>query len=247
MRTPLFGAMVASLAFTSSIFAAALPVVKPAAKPAVSKPATPEFGGKMPLPVDQRIERQNSPADKLVVEVTHSVKEGTVYVAYVKIVWGDLNNVIKGVGSQYYSNWDGGLKLAGGARGIIDEKIQFDDKVGVHKSVPVAPAVKRPLVITGKNGTNTVAGPHVGSGRDEVEIAAGPLVEWKAGVVGALDELRIKITSPTPIVNGTLTAGKFTVPITVAPASGAGSNAPTTGARVLPPTSSQMIWNPAKP
>ena len=86
-----------------------------------------ELGGKMPLAVDQRIERQNSAADKLAVEMTHAVKEGTGYVAYVKIVWGDLDNVIKGTGSQYYANWDGNLKLTGGATGKIDEKIQFDD------------------------------------------------------------------------------------------------------------------------
>jgi len=57
----------------------------PAARPIrPSKPFTPpcqsgpprEFGGKMPLPVDQRIERQTIPSDRLLVEVTRSVKGG---------------------------------------------------------------------------------------------------------------------------------------------------------------------------
>jgi len=47
----------------------------------------------------------------------------------------------------------------------------------------------------------------MGSGRDEVEIAPARRWEWKAGVVGALDGLRIKITSPVPTIQATLTAG----------------------------------------
>ena len=62
-----------------------------------------------------------------------------------------------------------------------------------------------------------MAVPHAGSGRDEVEIAAGPEVEWKAGVVGVLDGLRIKITSPTGTIKGTLVAEKFTIPVVITP------------------------------
>jgi hypothetical protein len=162
-----------------------------------------EFGGKMPLPVDQRLERQNSTADKLVVEVSHSVKEGTQYVAYVKVVWGDLDNLIKGTGKQYYSNWDGALALTG-ATGAIDQKIQFDDG---------KPAATTKATTTRK----AVEGPREGSGRDEVDVAAGATVKWEAGVVGVLDGLRIKITSPVPVIHGTLKAGHFTIPLVINP------------------------------
>jgi hypothetical protein len=168
----------------------------------VTAPKVKEFGGKMPLPVDQRIERQNSPADKLVVEVTHSVQEGTQYVAYVKVVWGDLDNVITGTGKQYYSNWDGSLALAG-ATGVIDQKIQFDD--GRPKTTTAAAPKKN-------------EGPRVGSGRDEVEVAAGATIKWEAAVVGVIDGVRIKITSPTAEIHGTLIAGKFTLPLVIRPA-----------------------------
>ena len=165
-----------------------------------------ELGGKMPLPVDQTIDRENSPSDKLVVEVTHSASESGHYVAYVKIVWGDLDNLIKGTGKQYYSNWDGSLALTG-ATGAIDEKIQFDDKTGKHKSIAVNP----------KKAAKAAEGPHEGSGRDEVLDASGPKVDWKAGVVGVLDGLRIKITSDSPNISATLTAGKFTLPLAIIP------------------------------
>jgi len=227
---------VAGVAMTAS---AADPTPKPAPKVTATKPAAPKPAAKdqaaiLP-PVDQRIERQNSPADKLVVEVTHSAKAEVGYVAYIKIRWGDLDNVIKGTGSQYYANWDGGLKLAGGARAIIENKIQFEDK-----GKPAAASAKN----NGKNGTGTVAGPHVGSGRDEVEIAAGPLIEWKSGVVGILDGLRIKITSPIATISGTLIAGKFTIPIniTLAPADAAKTPQPAPSSTSGTPSSSVLIW-----
>ena len=190
------------------------PSIKAVTPPAKVAPPR-EFGGKMPLPVDQRIERQNKPSDKLLVEVTRSVKEGNNYVAYVKVVWGDLDNLIKGTGPQYYSDWDGSLKIANGT-GAIDEKIQFDD--GKRLAAPKPPVTaKPPSTVTPP--VKPPEGPRVGSGRDEVEIAAGRTVVWKAGVVGVLDGLRIKITSPVPTIQATLTAGKFTIPITIAPGS----------------------------
>jgi len=210
---------------------AANPPVKAATPPVkVVTPPAKEFGGKMPLPVEQRIERQNKPTDKLVVEVTRSVKEGTHYVAYVKVVWGDLDNLIKGTGSQYYSNWNGSLKIANGV-GAIDEKIQFDDGKRLAAAKPaVTPAVKPAVTPAVKPPVKPTEGPHVGSGRDEVEIAAGPTVEWEAAVVGVLDGLRIKITSPVPAIQATLTAGKFTIPITIAPGVGAPVTTGGTGA-----------------
>ncbi len=180
--------------------------------PKATPPKPKDLGGPMPLPVDQRIERQNKPSDKLLVEVTKSAAEGTHYVAYVKVAWGDLDNLIKGTGSQYYSDWDGSLTVSGGTA-AIDEKIQFDD--GSKEKKPAKENAKEGAKATTKATAKPAAGPGPGSGRDQVEIAAGPKVEWKAGVVGVLDGLRLKITSPTPAINATLVAGKFTIPIVI--------------------------------
>lgn len=202
----LAGACVMSGAALSTGWAANPGLVRtavPKVAAAASKPR--ELGGKMPLPVAQRIERQNSPEDKLVVEVTNSAPVGGSYVAYVKVAWGDLDNMIKKDGKQYYSPWNGNLKLSVPAVGAIDEKIQFDDGVGK--------ASTKPTTVVAKPKAPASSGPHAGSGRDEVEVAAGADVTWEAAVVGALDGLRIKITSSSPVMDGTLVAGKFTVAI----------------------------------
>ena len=194
----------------------ALPVSgadSPAAIASLAACKVKEFGGKMPLAVDQRIERQNSPADRLVVEVTHSVKEGGQYVAYVKVVWGDLDNLIKDAGKKHYAKWDGSLALVG-ANGIIDEKIQFDDGKGAA-TLPKTTTAKNPGKAGG--GSKGNEGPHEGSGRDQVDVAAGSTVKWEAAVVGALDGLRIKITSPAAEIHGTLKAGNFTIPLVINP------------------------------
>jgi hypothetical protein len=221
MTNPTIAIIAASITLAALTFAA--PPAS-AADPAPAAPRKPhvkerELGGKMPLPVDQRLERENKPSDKLIVEVTHSAPESTHYIAYVKIVWGDLDNLLKGISKQYYSNWDGALILTD-ATGAIDEKIQFDDKTGQHKSIAVTRSAARNTArpartVDDKN--RRVAGPHEGSGRDQVEDPSGPRIDWKAGVVGALDGLRIKITSDSPTIHATLTAGKFEIPLTITP------------------------------
>ncbi len=169
---------------------------KPAKVVAAETAKPKDIGGAMPLPVAQTFDRENKPSDKQHVEVTASALEGAQYVAYVHVVWGDLDNVIKKDGSQYYSDWDGSLTLTEGT-GIIDKKIQFEDKTGKA-------AASKPAKLPGP-----------GSGRDEVVEKSGPVVDWKSGVVGALDGLRIKITSPDATIHATLVAGKFTIPITI--------------------------------
>jgi hypothetical protein len=214
-----------------------------AAKPANATAKPKDWGGAMPLPVDQRIEKQNSPQDKLVVEVTKSVKVGNDYVAYVKIVWGDLDNQIKGTGKQYYSNWDGSLDITDGT-GTVDEKIQFDD--GSKKNPAAAPAVTtktKPAKTAAKpavKADKTPAGPHTGSGRDELEVRTGTEIEWKAGVVGVLDGLRIKITSPTPDIQASLTAGKFVIPININP----GTGTPATNSQTAPKRNGSVLVVP---
>jgi hypothetical protein len=183
--------------------------------------ASRDVGGKLGAPLALKVEKQNSPQDMLLVEATEPQLVNGSYVVELKVVWGDLNNQIKGVGKKYYSKWDGSLDLTTGT-GEIDKKIQFDDKGG-HALVPHNPAK---------------AGPHEGSGRDFVVDRAGSHITWEAGVVGALDGLRIKITSSTPVVQGTLKAGNFEIPISIGTATGG-------GAVVVPHTSAPVGKIPA--
>jgi hypothetical protein len=53
--------------------------------------------------------------------------------------------------------------------------------------------------------------PGLGSGRDELVQSSGTQIVWKAGVVGGLDGLLIRITTDTPTAEGTIKAGNFTV------------------------------------
>lgn len=167
---------------------------------AASLPA--KLGGR--LDVAQTITRENSASDKLRIEMSNShVNKDGKNVALVRIVWGDVDNVIKGGGSQYYSDWDGSLKLGSGSAKVV-HKIAFDDG---------SKATSRPA----KEGSHKHASsqPGAGSGRDQLLQSEGQQITWKAGVVGGIDGLLIKITADTPSVSGTIVAGKFTVPFTI--------------------------------
>ena len=160
-----------------------------------------EIGGKLAYPLAQTITKANSPQDKLLVEISYAVPQANGYVAELKIVWGDLDNLIKKCGKQYYSNWDGSVDITSGT-GLVIHKIQFDDQSN-HKLTP-----------PGK----TPAGPGPGSGRDQLLTSEGTKIEWKAGVVGALDGLAIRITNASSLMTGTIKAGNFTIPFTIGPA-----------------------------
>jgi len=165
----------------------------------------------LPLPITQKIDRQNSESDKLLIEVTDSKQDSQQYVAYIKILWGDLDNVIKGDSKAYYSNWTGNVTIANGT-GTVEHKIAFDDKTRTHKLIKLHHV---------KNGAPTTApatqsaGPGPGSGRDALLVPAGKEISWEAGVVGGLDGLKIRITSDQPVINLTVKAGNFTVPVTI--------------------------------
>ena len=193
-------------------------------KHATSQPH--ESFGRMPAAIDRTVKRQNSPQDMLQVDITHSAASGGKSVSYVRAVWGDLDNQIKG-GRQYYSDWDGNLVIDNGA-GEVVHKIAFDDRD--RATTRPARAAKRAKELTAAEIVRHKAGklrhfaitakadrgqPGPGSGRDRLDDAAGAKINWQAGVVGAYDGLLIKITSDKPDVTATLTAGKFTIPIKI--------------------------------
>lgn len=196
-----------------------------AASQPTSKPHEPF--GKIPAPIAQTIKQQNSPQDMLQVDITHSQVISGKNVAYIRVVWGDLDDLIKHGGKQYYSDWDGQLAIDN-ASGEVIHKIAFDD--GRREATTRPAATSRPANHAGKKAAaeaieklkaakaqHFAFGPGTGSGRDELTTPSGPKITWQAGVVGAYDGLLIKITSDNANISATLVAGKFTVPIKITP------------------------------
>jgi hypothetical protein len=178
-------------------------------KQAASAPASRPHGkelGQMPMPIAQTIERQNSPSDKLRIDLTASKADGGQYVAYVRVAWGDLDNLITTGGKQYYSDWDGKVSLDNGATGEVARKIAFDDGSG---------AASRPAARAGKAGKAGKQAASAESGRDQMIQSQGATISWKAGVVGGMDGLLIRLTGKSDTITGTIQAGKFSVPFTV--------------------------------
>ncbi len=181
--------------------------------PAASRPAS-RPGGQIHF--DQTLNRQNSASDKLQIEISKTHQRQGKYNTLVRIRWGDLDNVIKGYGKQYYSDWDGQLVVKSGGEATVVRKISFDD--GTAASRP-AGAASRPAGLRGllrrrhqQSASEPAASqPGPGSGRDELLQSSGAKIVWKAGVVGAFDGLLIRITGDSPTVEGTIKAGKFTV------------------------------------
>lgn len=188
-------------------------------KEAASRPA--DHFGRMPLPIDQTIEKQNSPQDKLRIDVTHSELREGKHVAFIRIVWGDLDNLIKEGGRQYFSDWDGSVTFQN-ATGLVVHKIAFDDgKATTRPANQKTNTASRPGHEKGLSDHHpkreATSQPDQQNGRDQLIDASGPVIEWKAGVVGAIDGLLIKVTSEKPTVEATIKAGKFTVPVKITP------------------------------
>jgi hypothetical protein len=145
---------------------------------------------------DQQIDKSRSPQDKLTGFVTFSVPANAStdypYAAYVYLKWGDLDKVIKKGGKEYYSNWDGHVKVQESARASIVQEFAFEDK-GRRQPGP-------------------------GSGRDDLVKDGNPAqVDWKSGVVGATDGLLVILSLQKPEASGEIAAGPFTIPYTVSP------------------------------
>lgn len=201
---------------------------------AATAPAPRDIAHTLPGGIAQRIEHQNSPQDKLIIDISPMVKGADgKYTGYVRIVWGDLDNLIQKIGKEYYSNWDGSCEFAD-AIGIVDRKIRFDDGqrgyvAGEHKATRVAinadkfknnPELHLKALLlrysTTQPTTKPAKGePHEGSGRDKLICDHGDKIEWQAGVVGALDGLTIKVETTQPTATATIKAGKFTETVTL--------------------------------
>ena len=184
-------------------------------------------GGLVPDFIDRTIQAQNSPADKLRIDITHSFPKDGKYEAYVRIVWGDLDNVIKDGGRQYYSNWDGQLMLASGTA-VVERTIAFESHNAIKSPPPSKEKERKAVGSLGHAGARggskamsashpSHSGPGDGSGADDLVTREGKEIVWKAGVVGALDGLLIKITSDTPTPSGTIKVGKFSESFSITP------------------------------
>ena len=120
---------------------AAAAVGKPKVAPKAATPVSPlaqkaaQARFKQQLELAQKYQltkftRRNSAADILTGFVTYSRPThpgGKKHTAYIFLVWGDLENKIKGVSSKYYSNWDGYVKAAKGTTVSVVREFAFDD------------------------------------------------------------------------------------------------------------------------
>ncbi len=198
-------ALLASGSLVSLAIAADTPGqrLRPAAQdPAASQPAS------RPEHWDQTITRQNKPGDLLEINLSKAHPREGKYVAWLRIRWGNLDKQLPGVGKEYYSNWDGSVTFASGATGVVERKISFDD--GPTSRPASQPAGnEKPRQRRQQQANNGEPGP--GSGRDKLIQGSGSQIVWKAGVVGGIDGLLIKITSDSPTPSGTIKAGKFSV------------------------------------
>jgi hypothetical protein len=90
--------------------------------------------------------------------------------------------------------WNGQIDIAG-AVGVVDAKYHFNDGQPITTTRP--------------------AGGEATEETEKVVHADGTEISWTAAVHGKYDGLRVKITSKTAEVSGTIKVGNFTVPFTV--------------------------------
>lgn len=81
---------------------------------------------RLSLITETKFVRKNSDQDILSGFITHAVKLEDKYVAYVFLVWGDLDKVIPRCAAEFYSNWDGYVKVDGADLRTVRE-FAFDD------------------------------------------------------------------------------------------------------------------------
>mgnify|MGYP006911567221 CR=1 FL=1 len=163
-------------------------------------------------------EKINSDKDLLRGFVTYSrpsKDDGRNYEALICLRWGDLDNLIPKIKSDFYSNWDGYVKVHGGGRAYVIKEFAFDDG---------DPAGGE----TGKGGLGEDSSknipdreskePGLGSGRDElIKDQTSSMVAWKSGVVGATDGILIKVELQKPEAKGEIKAGNFVIPYEIKP------------------------------
>jgi hypothetical protein len=141
---------------------------------------------------DKTHREARSPQDLIEVVTTHALPKGDAHRAFIKVRWGDLDNLIAGGGKQHYANWDGTLTIHHGTAQVV-KKVAFDDAKGKE--------------------------PKEGSGADQLDDAGGDqTVRWRAATVGWTDGLIIQLDLPHPASNGTVVAGGKTIHFTITPA-----------------------------
>ena len=81
---------------------------------------------RMGLYVAETFDYENTPEDVVRGFITHSIPHGDHHVAYVFLVWGDLDQEIEGISPDYYNNWDGFVDVEEG-RATVAREFAFDD------------------------------------------------------------------------------------------------------------------------
>lgn len=155
---------------------------------------------------ETEFEEKNSDQDLLRGKITHSIptEDGEGYTAYVMIEWGDLDNLIPKCGKEFYSNWDGSVKLQEAGKASVVKEFAFDD----HNSTTGGGGHGGLGRDSGKKGEH--------SGRDMlIRDTESSMVAWKAGVVGATDGLLIRLDLKKEETRGTIQVGNFTIPFEI--------------------------------
>jgi len=143
-------------------------------------------GERLKRHVAQSFEEKNSAEDLLRVHVTYArPNDDGTYSAVVVAHWGDLDNLIRGGGADYYSNWNGSMVLK---KGTVEKvhKFFFDDQWGEPKP---------------------------GTGADKITKQTDHLVRWKSAVVGATDGLIFRLKFTTLNTVATLHCGDYSFDI----------------------------------
>lgn len=155
------------------------------------------------------IEEKNSDQDLLRGKITHSTpaENGEGYTAYVMLEWGDLDHLIAKCGKEYYSNWDGFVKLQEAGKASVVKEFAFDDRNSTTGGRG------------GRDGLGRDSGKHgARSGRDFlIRDSESSMVAWKAGVVGATDGLLIRLDLKQEETRGKIQVGNFTIPFEITP------------------------------
>ena len=147
---------------------------------------------------DVEINKTRSENDHLRGFITYSIKENgdkksdRAYAAYIFLNWGDLHKKIPTCSSDYYSNWDGHVKVREAGYASVVQEFAFDDQA------------------------NRV--PREGTGVDMlIKDSTSSQVVWKSAVVGATDGLLIKLAMHKQEAKGEIQIGPYNIPYEIRP------------------------------
>jgi hypothetical protein len=156
-------------------------------------------------------EKKNSDSDLLRGRITYSMPDkddASGYVAYIYVSWGDLDNKIPDISPDYYSNWDGYVKVQQAGKASVVKEFAFDDHNHRDGGVGRRDGIGR----DSSRRTGDRSEPGQGVGTDMIiKDTESSMVAWKSGIVGATDGLLIKLELKKPEARGTIKAGNFTI------------------------------------